>query len=109
MGLLDEVVKHVAAQGGGDATHAAMTGAVLDMLSGRGAAGGGGGLPSLVEAFEAQGLSHVMDSWVGTGPNKAISPEQVHAVLGQDQIARLGQQAGLSPEIAKTVLAVVLP
>jgi uncharacterized protein YidB (DUF937 family) len=105
MGLLDEVVKHVAAQGGGDPSHAAMANAVMGMLTNQ----SGGGLASVVQALQSKGLGDVVNSWVGTGTNRTISPDQLHNALGADQIARLGQQAGLSPDVAKAALAVVLP
>jgi uncharacterized protein YidB (DUF937 family) len=107
MGLLDEVLNHVQTQGGGNDSNAAMANAVLGMLGGQG--GAGGGLPDLISSLQANGLGDAVNSWVSTGPNQAVSPDRLRSALGADQIARLAQQAGLSPEAAKSVLAVVLP
>jgi uncharacterized protein YidB (DUF937 family) len=105
MGLLDEVVSHVSAQSGTDASHAAMAQAVVALLARQDS----GGPPGMLQSFQSKGLGDAVSSWVGTTGNQAVSPDQVHAALGADTIAQLAQKAGLSPEMAKTVLATVLP
>ena len=37
-----------------------------------------GGLQGVVNEFEKNGLGATVKSWVGTGPNQAISSEEVH-------------------------------
>ena len=105
MGLLDEIVSHVSAQAGADASHAAMAQAVVGMLSSQGP----GGLQNILQSFQAKGLGDVVQSWIGNGPNQPITPDQVHAALGPDVVEQLAQKAGLPPGAAKTALAVVLP
>ena len=39
-----------------------------------------GGLSGLASKFEEGGLGATMQSWVGTGPNAAISGDQLHGV-----------------------------
>ena len=68
-----------------------------------------GGLQGLVTAFEQQGLGGVVASWVGTGQNLAISPEQIQSVLGNQQIQALAQSLGFSPQDASAKLAELLP
>src|SRR5512137_1938399 len=46
----------------------------------------GGGLNDLLKQFQQSGLSDVAQSWVNTGPNKEISPNDLSKVLGDDQI-----------------------
>ena len=72
MGFLDNVVKGL----GDDAA-----GGLSDLLKGQGGVGG------LAEKFGQAGLGDVIGSWVGTGPNANISPEQITAVLGHGPIA----------------------
>jgi uncharacterized protein YidB (DUF937 family) len=43
------------------------------------------------------------------GENKAVSPEQVHRVLGSDQIQALGSKLGVDPAQASAFLADYLP
>ena len=36
------------------------------------------------------------NSWISTGPNRAISPDELHDAIGSDTVNSLAQQAGLS-------------
>ncbi len=68
-----------------------------------------GGLPGLVQSFQQKGMGGLISSWVSTGPNPPISPDQVHEVLGSDQVNALAAKAGISPEAAKAAIAQILP
>lgn len=68
-----------------------------------------GGVAGLVEKFQKSGLGDVAASWVGTGDNKPVSPDQVVAALGQDQVNDLAKQAGIPEEKGAEVLSQVLP
>ena len=60
-----------------------------------------GGLPALVAKFDQQGLGHLVQSWIGTGQNLPITPEQIIRVIGSDKVAQLAAQFGVSaPDIA---------
>jgi uncharacterized protein YidB (DUF937 family) len=54
------------------------------------------GLNDLLKQFEQAGHGDVAKSWVGTGPNKEISPQDLEKTLGQDTVKSLADQAGLS-------------
>ena len=43
------------------------------------------------------------------GPNPPISADQVHEVLGSDQVKALAAKAGINPDIASTAIAQLLP
>jgi len=60
-----------------------------------GSLGSLGGLGGLFERFRAGGLEDVINSWIGTGPNAAISPGELHRVLGQDTVDALAQRTGM--------------
>jgi uncharacterized protein YidB (DUF937 family) len=70
----------------------------LGGLLGGGAAGSvlSGGLNDILKQLEQNGHGEVAKSWVGTGPNKAISPQDLEKALGTEQVNTLAQQAGLS-------------
>lgn len=68
-----------------------------------------GGIGGLVKTFQQAGLGDVAASWVGTGDNKSIQPDQISKVLGKDQIAALAQQAGIPESEGASVLSKVLP
>lgn len=68
-----------------------------------------GGLSGLVQSFEQKGMGGLVASWVSNGPNPPISPDQVHEVLGSEQVKALAAKAGISPDAASTAIAQVLP
>ena len=106
MGLLDDVME--AATGtkpAADGSQSSLASAVLSMLS----SSQSGGINGLAKQFETQGLGHIVSSWIGTGQNLPISPEQVQSVLGSEQVQAIAAKAGISPEGAKTGLAQILP
>ena len=91
-------------RGGGGASP--MLGMLLPIVGGLLA---GGGLQKVLSGFQAQGLSSQADSWIGTGPNQAITGDQVRAALGDDQVAEIAQKLGVSHDEAASALAEVLP
>ena len=68
-----------------------------------------GGVQGIVSQLQQQGLGATVKSWVGTGPNQPISPDQVHQAFGQDTIAALAAKAGLNPQELSQKLAQILP
>ncbi|MGB9236541.1 MAG: YidB family protein [Terriglobales bacterium] len=68
-----------------------------------------GGLQGLVQNFHDKGLGAVAQSWVGDGQNQPISSDQVHQVLGSDQVKELAAKAGISPDMAGGAIAQLLP
>jgi uncharacterized protein YidB (DUF937 family) len=71
--------------------------------------GNSGGLSSLLSNAESQGLGHIVSSWIGTGPNQSVAPDQVQNVVGQDRINQLASRAGIPPAVAGAALARILP
>ena len=69
----------------------------------------GGGLNDLLEQFTKNGQGETAASWVGPGPNKEISPPQLKQAIGQDVLATLEQQTGLSQEELLARLSRELP
>ena len=55
------------------------------------------------------GLLDVVSSWIGTGQNLAITPEQVQSVLGDSHIADVAAKLGLQPQDVANQLAGLLP
>ena len=68
-----------------------------------------GGLQGVVNEFERNGLGATVKSWVGTGPNQAISPADVHRALGPDLLQELSEKSGLSVQDLTEKLSQVLP
>jgi len=68
-----------------------------------------GGLGELVNRFRQNGHAETADSWVGTGPNKPITPPQVEQAIGPDVLDDLSKQTGLSREELLARLSRELP
>ena len=76
-------------------------GGVLSQLGNSlGGAGAGGflsgGLGELMDRFKQNGQGDVADSWVGTGPNKPVTPTQLEQAIGPEVLDTLSRQTGLS-------------
>lgn len=68
-----------------------------------------GGLQGIVAQLEQQGLGNTVKSWVGTGANQSITPDQIHQVFGSDMVKELAAKVGLSPDVLASKLSQVLP
>jgi len=68
-----------------------------------------GGLGDLMKQLQQSGLGDAANSWVGTGPNKAVSPGDLASALGVDQIDQLSSQSGLSRDDLLSGLSKLLP
>ncbi len=68
-----------------------------------------GGLQGVVSEFERNGLGPTVKSWVGTGPNQPISPEDLHKALGPDLLQQLSEKSGLSVAELTQKLSQILP
>jgi uncharacterized protein YidB (DUF937 family) len=68
-----------------------------------------GGLQGVIKQFETNGLGPTIRSWVGTGPNQPISPDEVHKALGPDLLQQLAAKSGLSVSDLTQRLSQVLP
>ena len=79
------------------------TGGTLGKLGGLlgGASAGSvlsGGLRDLIERFKQNGHGTAADSWVKTGPNLPVGPDQLQQAIGPETLNTLSQQTGLSQE-----------
>jgi uncharacterized protein YidB (DUF937 family) len=63
----------------------------------------------LINSFRQNGHGDVVDSWVGTGPNKEVAPDQLERAIDPDVLATLTQQTGLSREELLSRLSRELP
>jgi uncharacterized protein YidB (DUF937 family) len=116
MGMLDSIFR--SARGGSaesmDAAdtpaasptvHHGLLDAAIAMLTNRST----GGLAGLLEKFRSAGLGTEAGSWVSTGPNQPVSPDQVHSALGTSVIDQLAQKFGISPQQVSAHLSQILP
>lgn len=103
MGLLDSLENQVLGNLLGNSSNPLATG-LLHMIQNQ-----PGGLQGLVQTFQEKGLGALASSWVSTGENLPISGDQIHQVLGSEQIQTLAAKAGISPDSAGSAIAQLLP
>lgn len=108
MSLLDDVLREVSGAAGGaaDPSQHSLATDLLGMLSGGGMSRGLGGL---VDMFNQHGLGDIMSSWVSTGRNLPISPDQIQSVLGSAQVQALAAKAGIDASRASQLITEILP
>jgi uncharacterized protein YidB (DUF937 family) len=112
MSLLTQVIGGVLGGAGGSSSplQNVLGGGQQGGVGGMGGMGAqGGGLGDLVAGFQRAGLGHIADSWVGTGPNHPVSPDQLRNVLGQDRVQDMADQAGMDQSSLLSQLAQHLP
>jgi uncharacterized protein YidB (DUF937 family) len=80
--------------------------ALLPMMRKGGAIGSLGGL---LGKFTSAGLGGQANSWVGTGDNEPLSPDDVEQALGAFEVDRIADAAGLTRDEAKNGLASMIP
>jgi uncharacterized protein YidB (DUF937 family) len=105
MGFLDDLVGKVTGAIKGSEGQGGLVEGVLGLLTNQET----GGLGGLMQSFNQQGLGDIISSWVGTGDNAPITPEQIQEVLGGDVIQQLAEKSGVSIDAAKAQLAELLP
>jgi len=109
MGLLDIVGQVLGGQQGTGNNSPGFANVLANLLSNQGQGGGGSGLGGLIDQFRSAGLGHVADSWVGSGPNQSVSPQQLQSVLGDQQVDAMSRQAGMPRQDFLSQLSQHLP
>ncbi len=107
MGLFDSLVQTAlqsALGGNAESQTQNLVKGVVGMLTSN-----AGGISGLVDKFKQSGLGDVAASWVGTGENKPVSPQQLEEALGADKVAELAKEAGIPADKGAEVLSQVLP
>ncbi|MBT1072897.1 YidB family protein [Pelotalea chapellei] len=106
MGIMDEVTSRLGGQQqGSDNKTTSLLGGVMEMFSDPQS----GGLQGLVQSFQQKGLGGIVSSWVGTGQNQAISPDQIREGLGSERLQNLADKAGIPQEEVTSKLSEHLP
>ena len=68
-----------------------------------------GGVQGIAQQMQQHGLGDTVKSWVSTGPNQPISPQQVSQVFDANALAGMAQQLGVSQDQLHQTLAQFLP
>jgi uncharacterized protein YidB (DUF937 family) len=109
---LGDLLGGLAGGGGADASGAVgLPPGLGDAIGGLlgGGAGGTAGLDDLVKGFQQAGLDDQVKSWIGTGPNQPVTPDQISTALGPDKVQQLSGSTGLDAGQLLPLLATFLP
>jgi uncharacterized protein YidB (DUF937 family) len=68
-----------------------------------------GALGNLTNDLQNSGQGRVVQSWIGTGPNQAISPASIESALGSDTIDTLARQTGMNRDELLSAISQHLP
>jgi uncharacterized protein YidB (DUF937 family) len=90
--------------GGGDDKTALVKGLGESLSS-----GSGGGVTGLLDKFDAAGLGDKARSWVGDGPKQPVSGDEVRRALGDQEVGKIAEKAGMPADKASNELASILP
>jgi uncharacterized protein YidB (DUF937 family) len=129
MGLLDDTIRQLT-QGGGAGQTSPLAVVIQELILGKAptdaqaappqqakaapapqAAPGGelGGLGALLAQLQAAGLGDAVKSWVGTGQNQPVEPEDLGTALGPKTVTKMADKAGCSQDDLLTQLSKALP
>ena len=106
MGILDSLENSDAFKGVLGQLEAAVVPVVLSEVLGNGSQGG---LSAIVAKLQQAGFGDQVKSWIGTGQNLPITPEQLQQVLGSDIAKQLAAKFNIPLDQLSKVLAEQLP
>jgi uncharacterized protein YidB (DUF937 family) len=99
MGFLDSALSKLGGQQGEEGGLSSLTKMLKE----------NGGLQGLMAKLSSNGQAQQVQSWVGTGENKPVSPAQVQEALDTDSLNKMAQEAGTTPEKVSENVAKILP
>lgn len=70
---------------------------------------GASGLEALVEKLRNGGLREQVESWISTGANRPVAPQELERALGEDEADRLASGAGVERSGLLALLSQMLP
>lgn len=99
---------------GGGGILGSLLGALMGGGGGAGgaqAAAGAGSNPlgGLLDMLTKSGLADQAQSWVGTGENQPVSGPEIAKALPDETLAKVAEQAGVTPQVAADQIAQALP
>ena len=103
MGIFDKFENAIGSSQAGQEQHESLVQHAMQMFGNREAIG------SLLGNAQSQGLGHIVQSWISSGTNQPVEPNQVSSIIGQDRLEQLASRVGLPAGVASAVLSRVLP
>ncbi len=101
MSLLDNFVSAFSSGGSDNASPIAMAAQFIQSQP--------GGITGLVQQLQNGGLDSVVSTWLGSGENSPIDPQQIESVIGSDRIQSIASTLGVDPQTLAQGLSQALP
>ncbi len=103
MSLFDNIIGAAATALGGDAQQGTALQLVMQLVE------KSGGIDGLLQTLQQNGLDAVLQSWIGSGSNAAVSGAQLESALGSQLLGEAAAKVGVSGSEAGNLLAQYLP
>ena len=68
-----------------------------------------GGLEGMASTLKEKGLGSAVQSWLSTGENEHVTPQQMHSALGSQKLEELSKESGMTTEEVARELSGTLP
>lgn len=107
MGLIQAFMRMFFGRSGGGQLVRVMSGPMLAIVVGM--MRRGGGLDGLLDKFKGAGLGDKADTWVSTGENEQLAPEELERALGPEELQQIAEKTGMSVDEVRERLAAGLP
>ncbi len=88
----------------GDVNLGSLAGTVMGMMS-----QDKGGINGMLEQFQSNGMGDIVKSWVSTGQNLPVSPDQLTQVFGHQKLGAMADQSGMDLAKFLPILTAALP
>ncbi|WP_306323980.1 MULTISPECIES: YidB family protein [unclassified Streptomyces] len=98
-------------KGGSGSAGSVLTSLLAAFTKGQSGSAGGNPLGGLLEQITKSGLvgQEQVDSWVGKGENKSLTPDQVKEGLPEVTLQKVAAESGVTPDEAAKEIAGALP
>lgn len=104
MGLLGNLLPKILGGATGTSTDQGSLSSIVELIN-----NSQGGAEGIVGKLKQAGLGDVVESWIGTGKNKAVDSSQINNILGSDLVGKLAGKLGISQSEAAKKIAQYLP
>ncbi|MCK3657298.1 hypothetical protein A4G18_00825 [Pasteurellaceae bacterium Pebbles2] len=106
--MLDKIIGAVLSNAlGGSSNNAQNSSMITDVLGSL--LKNQGGMEGVFNQLQKSGLDDLLNSWIGTGKNQPLNPNQVNDVFGEETLSNVAQQAGVETSQAQDILSQALP
>jgi uncharacterized protein YidB (DUF937 family) len=68
-----------------------------------------GGLEGMANTLKEKGLADAVHSWIGTGANDPVTPQQMQSAIGTEKMDELARQSGMTRDQVSSELSNALP